>query len=221
MHRRHILPKEDDRRWPQLRDQVQRSYYPHKPIMAYPPYHSNHALPPGPVYPVWGAAGSHAAGGHMWGPPGYSPWPQTESCHWRPYQGVTLVLSSTGGAGIFWRTLNAAAWLVHIFYISDARRSMGLPCDAATWSLFFHSSSEYTSVWIMICFCSFLQKHSLLGKCSMHLGFRVPAWSITAVACPQNCSTSSRYSKILLRLILFDFWRIICIVLDYFQDQIF
>ncbi|KAJ6427031.1 hypothetical protein OIU84_022595 [Salix udensis] len=88
MHRRHILPKEDDRRWPQLRDQVQRSYYPHKPIMAYPPYHSNHALPPAPVYPVWGAAGSHAAGGHMWGPPGYSPWPQTESCHWRPYQGM-------------------------------------------------------------------------------------------------------------------------------------
>ncbi|KAJ6714866.1 TRANSCRIPTION ACTIVATOR GLK1 [Salix viminalis] len=88
MHRRHILPKEDDRRWPQLREQVQRSYYPHKPIMAYPPYHSNHALPPAPVYPVWGAAGSHAAGGHMWGPPGYSPWPQTESCHWRPYQGM-------------------------------------------------------------------------------------------------------------------------------------
>lgn len=88
MHRRHILPKEDERQWTQHRDQVQRSYYPHKPIMAYPPYHSNHALPPGPVYPMWGATGSHTAGVHMWGPPGYSPWPPTESCHWKPYPGM-------------------------------------------------------------------------------------------------------------------------------------
>ncbi|CAK7356198.1 unnamed protein product [Dovyalis caffra] len=88
MHRRHILPKEDDRRWPQHRDQVQRSYYPHKPIMAYPPYHPNHALPPRPVYPMWGATGSHPAGVHMWGPPGYPPWPTTESWHWKPYPGM-------------------------------------------------------------------------------------------------------------------------------------
>lgn len=88
MHRRHILPKEDERQWTQHRDQVQRSYYPHKPIMAYPPYHSNHALPPGPAYPIWGATGSHTAGLHFWGPPGYSPWPPTESCHWKPYPGM-------------------------------------------------------------------------------------------------------------------------------------
>lgn len=88
MHKRHILPKEDDQRWPQQRDQIQRSYYPHKPIMAYPPYHSNHTFPLGPVYPVWGAAGSHPAGVHMWGSPGYHAWPPTESWHWKPYPGM-------------------------------------------------------------------------------------------------------------------------------------
>ncbi|KAF2316311.1 hypothetical protein GH714_041652 [Hevea brasiliensis] len=43
MHRRHILPKEDDRRWSQQRDPVQRSYSQHKPIMAYP-LHPNHTF---------------------------------------------------------------------------------------------------------------------------------------------------------------------------------
>ncbi|TXG54349.1 hypothetical protein EZV62_019605 [Acer yangbiense] len=89
MHRRHILPKEDEHRWPQSRDQIARSYYPHKPIMAYPPYHSNHMLPPGPVYPVWGAPNNHPAGFTMWGPPGYQhPWQQAESWHWKPYPGM-------------------------------------------------------------------------------------------------------------------------------------
>ncbi|XP_012074251.1 two-component response regulator-like APRR2 isoform X2 [Jatropha curcas] len=89
MHRRHILPKEDDRRWQQQREQIQRSYYPHKPIMAYPPYHhSNHNFPLSPVYPVWGAAGTHPAGVQMWGSPGYNPWPPAESWHWNPYTGM-------------------------------------------------------------------------------------------------------------------------------------
>ncbi|KAJ4824315.1 hypothetical protein Tsubulata_047207 [Turnera subulata] len=88
MHRRHILPKEDDRRWPQHRDQAPRTYYPHKPIMAYPPYHSHHTLPTGPVYPIWGANGGHAAGVHMWGPPGYPSWPPAENWHWKPYPGM-------------------------------------------------------------------------------------------------------------------------------------
>ncbi|KAJ9135080.1 hypothetical protein P3X46_032299 [Hevea brasiliensis] len=88
MHRRHILPKEDDRRWSQQRDQVQRSYYQHKPIMAYLPCHSNHTFPLSPVYPVWGAPGSHPAGVHTWGSPGYSPWPLRESWHWKPYPGM-------------------------------------------------------------------------------------------------------------------------------------
>ncbi|XP_044503669.1 two-component response regulator-like APRR2 isoform X1 [Mangifera indica] len=88
MHKRHILPKEDDRRWPQLRDHMPRSYYPHKPIMAFPPYHSNPVLPAGPVYPVWGAPTYHPAGVQMWHPPGYPSWQQPESWHWNPYPGM-------------------------------------------------------------------------------------------------------------------------------------
>ncbi|CAN1195644.1 Two-component response regulator-like APRR2 [Linum perenne] len=80
MHKRHILPKSDDRRWLQHKDQTKRSYYPHKPpIIAYPPppyhhqQHTNHAFPPNSVYP-------------MWGPPAYSPWTSsTDSWHWKPY----------------------------------------------------------------------------------------------------------------------------------------
>ncbi|XP_022732092.1 two-component response regulator-like APRR2 [Durio zibethinus] len=83
MHRRHILPKEDDQRWPQ-RDQTQRSWYPHKPIMAFPPYHSNHVVPVGPPYPMWGAP-PHLASIQMWGSQGYPPWQPTEGWHWMPY----------------------------------------------------------------------------------------------------------------------------------------
>ncbi|XVF13556.1 hypothetical protein REPUB_Repub08aG0217300 [Reevesia pubescens] len=86
MHKRHILPKEDDRRWPQ-RDQTQRSCYPHKPIMAFPPYHSNHVVPVGPLYPMWGAP-PHPASMQMWGSQGYPQWQPTESWHWKPYPGV-------------------------------------------------------------------------------------------------------------------------------------
>lgn len=84
MHRRHILPKEDDRRWSQ-----QRSYYQHKPIMAYPPPHSNHTFQLSPVYPVWGAAAGQPPGVQMWcSSPGYSPWLPSESWYWKPYPGV-------------------------------------------------------------------------------------------------------------------------------------
>lgn len=84
MHRRHILPKEDERRWPHSRDGVTRSYYPHRPIMAYPTHHPGHPLPPGAAYPVWGAPPSnHPAGMQMWGPPGYLPWPSPENWHWK------------------------------------------------------------------------------------------------------------------------------------------
>ncbi|XP_043808605.1 two-component response regulator-like APRR2 isoform X3 [Manihot esculenta] len=84
MHRRHILPKEDDRRWSQ-----QRSYYQHKPIMAYPPPHSNHTFQLSPVYPVWGAAAGQPPGVQMWcSSPGYSPWLPSESWYWKPYPGM-------------------------------------------------------------------------------------------------------------------------------------
>uniref|UniRef100_A0A5B7BK67 Putative Two-component response regulator-like protein n=1 Tax=Davidia involucrata TaxID=16924 RepID=A0A5B7BK67_DAVIN len=88
MHWRHILPKEDDRRWPYPRDLTQRSYYPHKPVMAFPPYHSNHTLPAGQVYPAWGQPSSYPAGVQMWGTPCYPAWQPTESWHWKPYPGM-------------------------------------------------------------------------------------------------------------------------------------
>uniref|UniRef100_A0A251J743 Two-component response regulator-like APRR2 n=2 Tax=Manihot esculenta TaxID=3983 RepID=A0A251J743_MANES len=81
MHRRHILPKEDDRRL----DQARRSYFQPRPIMAYPPCHTNHTFPLSPAYPVWGAPGGPPAGVQMWGSPGYSPWPPRENWHWKPY----------------------------------------------------------------------------------------------------------------------------------------
>lgn len=82
------MPKEEDRRWPESRDHRHRSCYPHKPIMAFPTYHSNPVLSAGPVYPVWGAPSNHPVGVQMWGPPGYPPWQQAESWRWKPYPGV-------------------------------------------------------------------------------------------------------------------------------------
>lgn len=86
MHRRHILPKEDDQRWPpHQRDPMQRSYYPHKPVMAFPSYHSNHALQTGQVYPMW----PNPAGAQMWAPPAYPTWQRTEPWLWPPtYPGM-------------------------------------------------------------------------------------------------------------------------------------
>ncbi|KAF5735093.1 two-component response regulator-like APRR2 [Tripterygium wilfordii] len=78
--RRHILPKDDDRRWPHQKEQMQRNYCSYKPIMAFPAYHSNPALPAGPVYHVWGAPNTRPAPVPMWG--GYPPWP------WKPYPGM-------------------------------------------------------------------------------------------------------------------------------------
>ncbi|XP_057976673.1 two-component response regulator-like APRR2 isoform X2 [Malania oleifera] len=90
MHRRHILPKEDDRRWPNPRDPMQRSYHhPHKPIMAFPPYHSTHVFPTGQIYPVWGQPSSQPTSVQMWGAQGYPAWQPIESWqHWSPYSGM-------------------------------------------------------------------------------------------------------------------------------------
>ncbi|KAJ4728754.1 two-component response regulator-like APRR2 [Melia azedarach] len=42
-----------------------------------------------PVYPVWGAPSNHhPASIQMWGPPGYPPWQQADSWHWKPYPGM-------------------------------------------------------------------------------------------------------------------------------------
>ncbi|KAM6557439.1 hypothetical protein CsatB_004458 [Cannabis sativa] len=89
MHKRHILPKEEDRRWPRPRDPVQKNYYPHQPIMAYPSYHSNHAVPVAPVYSMWGQPGNHPASVHMWGSPAYhTPWQSAESWQWKSFPGM-------------------------------------------------------------------------------------------------------------------------------------
>ncbi|XP_027334562.1 two-component response regulator-like APRR2 isoform X2 [Abrus precatorius] len=89
MHKRHILPKEDDRKWLNQRDTMQRSYCLQRPIMAFPPYHSNHTLSLAPVYPMWGQSGNQTAGMHIWHPPGYPLWQQpTENWQWKPFPGM-------------------------------------------------------------------------------------------------------------------------------------
>ncbi|KAI4327239.1 hypothetical protein L6164_019725 [Bauhinia variegata] len=88
MHKRQILPKEEDRRWLHQRDPMQRSYYPQRPIMAFPPYQSNHTLSPAPAYPMWGQPGGHLPGVQVWSPPGYPVWQPTESWHWKPVSGM-------------------------------------------------------------------------------------------------------------------------------------
>jgi len=93
MQRRQILPKEDEKRWPrpQPRDSVQRTYYPHKPVMAFPNYHSNHAPTAGQFYPAWIPPGGYPNGAHMWGSPYYPGWQPPETWHWNPQPGVLLM----------------------------------------------------------------------------------------------------------------------------------
>ncbi|PIA32630.1 hypothetical protein AQUCO_04400072v1 [Aquilegia coerulea] len=73
MQRRHIAPKDDDRRWQHPRDSIQR-VYPQKPIMAYPPYHPNHGFSTNQFYPVWGHPSNHLQNIQMWGHPGFHTW---------------------------------------------------------------------------------------------------------------------------------------------------
>ncbi|CAJ1943153.1 unnamed protein product [Sphenostylis stenocarpa] len=86
MHKRQILPKEEDRKW---LNQRERSYCVQRPIMAFPAYHSNHTLPLAPVYPMWGQSGSQTAGMQIWSSPGYPLWqPTAENWHWKPFPGM-------------------------------------------------------------------------------------------------------------------------------------
>ncbi|KAF5198547.1 Two-component response regulator-like aprr2 [Thalictrum thalictroides] len=73
MQRRHIAPKDEDRRWQHPRDSVQR-VYPQKSIMAYPPYHPNHGFSTNQYYPVWGHPSNHLQNIQMWGHPGFPSW---------------------------------------------------------------------------------------------------------------------------------------------------
>nr|XP_027191071.1 two-component response regulator-like APRR2 [Cicer arietinum] len=79
MHKRQMMHGEEDRKWPNQRDQIHRNYSLQRPIMAY-------TLPPAPIYPMWGQPGSQTTGVQIWSPPpGYPLWQSTESSHWKPY----------------------------------------------------------------------------------------------------------------------------------------
>jgi len=91
MHKRQSAPGEEDRKWHNQRDAMQRSFYLQRPIMAYPPYHSTQTLSPAPIYPMWGQPGSQTAGVQIWGPPAYPLWHPTESWNWKPYPGVIFL----------------------------------------------------------------------------------------------------------------------------------
>ncbi|XP_071726395.1 two-component response regulator-like APRR2 isoform X2 [Rutidosis leptorrhynchoides] len=89
LQRRHILPKESARKWPQVRHSTPRTYYPQKPIMAYPPYHSNHTVPSTQVYSSWPPTHNYAPPPQMWGPPYYPSWqPSERNWLWNPFSGV-------------------------------------------------------------------------------------------------------------------------------------
>lgn len=83
LHNKPILPKENDcTRWPQSRDQMGRSYYHHKPIMAYPPPPPPYPPPATPqVYPVWGAPNARPP---VWTHPWQHHWnhcPRVKTCY--------------------------------------------------------------------------------------------------------------------------------------------
>lgn len=79
MHRRHILPKEENRQWP-----LPMNYYPHQPVIAFPSYQTHHTFTPGQVYPMWGPQGGQLPGFPMWGPPSYPNWQPMENWQWKP-----------------------------------------------------------------------------------------------------------------------------------------
>ncbi|XP_019156491.1 PREDICTED: two-component response regulator-like APRR2 isoform X2 [Ipomoea nil] len=89
MHRRQILPKEDEWRWPLSRDSTQRSCYPRKPVMAIPQYHSAPpVVPAGQFYSAWAHPGSYP-GAHVWGSPYHYPgWQPTDDWNWKSNTGV-------------------------------------------------------------------------------------------------------------------------------------
>lgn len=85
MHRRHILPKDQDRRWQPHTDSTARGCIP-RPILAYPPYHPNCGAPTNQIYPVWGHPNYRSHGVQMWGHAGYTAWhPPPQSWPWKTY----------------------------------------------------------------------------------------------------------------------------------------
>ncbi|KAH7687317.1 CheY-like protein [Dioscorea alata] len=88
MHKRHILPKDDDRRWQHHADPTRRGYVP-RSLVPIPPYHYNYGYPTGQAYPAWGHPGYHPSGVQMWNPAAIQPWPRPpESWTWKHHSGI-------------------------------------------------------------------------------------------------------------------------------------
>ncbi|XP_008784681.2 two-component response regulator-like APRR2 [Phoenix dactylifera] len=86
--RRHILPKEDDRRWQPYRDPTLMGFM-HKPLVALHPYHPHCGVPFGHSYPAWAHPSYHPPGVQMWGHPGFPPRHQPpENWVWKTYPGI-------------------------------------------------------------------------------------------------------------------------------------
>nr|XP_019705832.1 two-component response regulator-like APRR2 isoform X2 [Elaeis guineensis] len=87
-HRRHILPKEDDRRWQQYRDLSPMGYM-RKPLVAYHPYHPHCGVPLGHVYPAWAHPSYPTPAVQMWGHPGFPTWHQPpEGWPWKTHPAI-------------------------------------------------------------------------------------------------------------------------------------
>ncbi|XP_026406703.1 two-component response regulator-like APRR2 isoform X1 [Papaver somniferum] len=88
LNRRHILPKEEDRRWhhPNRHSTPRSNYQQHKPIMAYPSYPpSSH-----PICHVWGHPSSHLPPptAQTWGHPSFPTWQTPENWQWKTFPGM-------------------------------------------------------------------------------------------------------------------------------------
>lgn len=101
MHKRHILPKQEDRKWLNQRDPMQRSYCLQRPIMPSPPYYPNHTLPIAPLYSMWGQSRNQTASMQVWGHSGYPLWQPTESWHWKSFPGVIYLFKTQRGYKTF------------------------------------------------------------------------------------------------------------------------
>ncbi|XP_022923414.1 two-component response regulator-like APRR2 isoform X1 [Cucurbita moschata] len=89
MHKRHILPKQDDSSWSHSKDPMRKNCYPQRPVMAFPPpYHSNHVMPVAPIYPPWGHMACPSPSVQMWVSPGYPSWQPQEIWPWKSYPGM-------------------------------------------------------------------------------------------------------------------------------------
>ncbi|KAJ8464602.1 hypothetical protein OPV22_027154 [Ensete ventricosum] len=98
MHRRHVLPKDEDRRWQAHKDPTQRGYIP-RPIWAYPPNHPNCGAPTNQIYPFWVHPNCHTHGVQVWGQAGDTRWhPPPQS--W-PRKTYPMVHADAWGCPVF------------------------------------------------------------------------------------------------------------------------